>query len=29
MHGPASIVPEPIEEFADEPGGTPDQVFLK
>jgi len=23
MHGPASIVPEPIEEFADEPGGTP------
>ena len=26
MHGPASIVPEPIEEFADEPGGTPDSV---
>ena len=26
MHGPASIVPEPIEEFADEPGGTPISV---
>ena len=26
MHGPASIVPEPIEEFADEPGGTPVSV---
>jgi hypothetical protein len=26
MHGPASIVPEPIEEFADEPGGTPESV---
>jgi hypothetical protein len=26
MHGPVSIVPEPIEEFADEPGGTPVSV---
>src|SRR4051812_46494135 len=26
MHGPASIVPEPIDEFADEPGATPVNV---